>query len=83
MPLTTGEHRPGDSWDFDKDRGENLPHGHACGISIHRYPEVRRRDSPSRDRKKGTAIFCCPDVETINVSKSNESMKRKRLISLF
>lgn len=45
-------HRPGDSWDFDKDRGEICPHGHACGISIHRYPEVRRRDSPAGTEKR-------------------------------
>lgn len=46
-------HRPGDSWDFDKDRGEICPMVmHVAFPYIDRYPEVRRRDSPAGTEKR-------------------------------
>lgn len=61
-------HRVGDSWDFDKDRG-NL-----CPMAMHvafPYVDILRYggEIPQRGEEKGTALFCCPDVDTINVFK--------------
>ena len=47
-------HKPGDSFDFDAERG--------C-IDILRYGGSIPGTEP------GTAVFCCPDVDTINVFK--------------
>lgn len=61
-------HRVGDSWDFDKDRG-NL-----CPMAMHvafPYVDILRYGGEIHQRgvEKGTALFCCPDVDTINVFK--------------
>ena len=61
-------HRVGDSWDFDKDRGE------LCPMAMHvafPYVDILRYggEIPQRGVEKGTVLFCCPDVDTINVFK--------------
>ena len=57
-------HRPGDSWDFDKDRGE------ICPMVMHvafPYVDILRYGGTIPGNEPGTAVFCCPDVDTINV----------------
>ena len=58
-------HRVGDSWDFDTQRGE------ICPMAMHvafPYVDILRYggEIPQRGGEKGTALFCCPDVDTIN-----------------
>lgn len=60
--------RVGDSWDFDKDRGKMCPMVQHVGfpyIDILRYGG----EIPQPGQPKGTAIFCCPDVDSIMVFK--------------
>ena len=57
-------HRPGDSWDFDKDRGE------ICPMVMHvafPYVDILRYGGTIPGNEPGTVVFCCPDVDTINV----------------
>lgn len=60
--------RVGDSWDFDTERGSMCPmvqHVAFPYIDILRYGgEISQPGQP-----KGTAIFCCPDVDSIMVYK--------------
>ena len=61
-------HRVGESFDFDTERGK------LCPMAMHvafPYIDILRYggEIPQPGQKKGTAIFCCPDVETINVFK--------------
>ena len=49
-------HRVGDSWDFDTERGR------LCPMAMHvAFPYIDIL------RYGGEALFCCPDVDTINV----------------
>lgn len=61
-------HRVGDSFDFDTDRGR------LCPMAMHvafPYVDILRYggEIPQPGQKPGTALFCCPDVDTINVFK--------------
>ena len=61
-------HKIGDSYDFDTERGQ------LCPMAMHvafPYIDILRYggEIPQPGQKKGTAIFCCPDVETIKVFK--------------
>ena len=57
-------HRVGDSWDFDTQRGE------LCPMAMHvafPYIDILRYGGAIPGQPEGTAAFCCPDVDTINV----------------
>lgn len=59
-------HRVGDTFDFDRDRGR------LCPMAMHvafPYIDILRYggEIPQPGQPKGTAVFCCPDVDTINV----------------
>ena len=57
-------HQPGDSFDFDTERG-NL-----CPMAMHvafPYVDILRYGGAIPNEPDGTARFCCPDVDTINV----------------
>lgn len=59
-------HRTGDSWDFDTERGKICPmvmHVAFPYIDILRYGG----EIPQPGGEKGTAVFCCPDVDSIMV----------------
>lgn len=61
-------HRVGDRFDFDTDRGR------LCPMAMHvafPYVDILRYggEIPQPGQKPGTALFCCPDVDTINVFK--------------
>ena len=61
-------HRIGDTYDFDRDRGKICPMVMHVGfpyIDILRYGG----EIPQPGQPKGTAIFCCPDVDSIMVWK--------------
>ena len=55
-------HRVGDSWDFDTERGR------LCPMAMHvAFPYIDILRYGGAGQPKGTALFCCPDVDTINV----------------
>ena len=57
-------HKPGDSFDFDTERGK------LCPMAMHvafPYVDILRYGGSIPDEPAGTARFCCPDVDTINV----------------
>ena len=59
-------HKIGDSYDFDTERG-NL-----CPMAMHvafPYVDILRYGGEIPGNPKGTAIFACPDVDTLNVFK--------------
>ena len=59
-------HKIGDSYDFDTERG-NL-----CPMAMHvafPYVDILRYGGNITRKKKGTAVFACPDVDTLNVFK--------------
>jgi uncharacterized repeat protein (TIGR04076 family) len=57
-------HRPGDSWDFDTERGSLCPMAmHVAFI----YADILRYGGSVPGEEKGTARFCCPDPDTMNV----------------
>ena len=59
-------HKVGDSFDFDTQRGE------ICPLAMHvAFPfiDILRYGGSIPNNPKGTATFCCPDVDTINVFK--------------
>ena len=63
MPCHRG-HRVGDCYDFDTERGE------LCPMAAHvafPYIDILRYGGQIPGQPAGTATFCCPDVETINV----------------
>lgn len=65
-------HKIGDSYDFDTERG-NL-----CPMAMHvafPYVDILRYGGEIPGNPKGTAIFACPDVDTLNVFNSNGLMK--------
>lgn len=60
-------HKVGDSFDFDTQRGE------ICPMAMHvafPYVDILRYGGCVPGNEKGTAVFCCPDVDTINVFKA-------------
>ena len=59
-------HKIGDSFDFDTQRGE------LCPMAMHvafPYIDILRYGGSIPNQPEGTAVFCCPDVDTINVFK--------------
>ena len=57
-------HQPGDSFDFDTERG-NL-----CPMAMHvafPYIDILRYGGEIPGEAPGTARFCCPDVDTLNI----------------
>ena len=57
-------HRVGDCFDFDTQRGE------LCPMAMHvafPYIDILRYGGAIPGQPEGTATFCCPDVDTINV----------------
>lgn len=59
-------HKIGDSFDFDTERGQ------LCPMAAHvafPYIDILRYGGNIPHQKEGTAVFCCPDVDTINVFK--------------
>lgn len=59
-------HKPGDSFDFDTQRGE------LCPMAMHvafPYIDILRYGGEIPGQEQGTAMFCCPDVETLNIFK--------------
>ena len=63
-------HKIGDSYDFDTERG-NL-----CPMAMHvafPYVDILRYGGNIPGQKEGTALFGCPDVDTLNVFKIERS----------
>lgn len=59
-------HRVGDSFDFDTERGK------VCPMAMHvafPYIDILRYGGQIPGNSENTALFCCPDVDTINVFK--------------
>ena len=59
-------HKVGDSYDFDTQRGQ------LCPMAMHvafPYVDILRYGGAIPGQPEGTATFCCPDVDTINVFK--------------
>lgn len=57
-------HKIGDSYDFDTERGQ------LCPMAMHvafPYVDILRYGGTIPGNEPGTAVFCCPDVDTINV----------------
>ena len=65
-------HKIGDCYDFDTQRG-NL-----CPMAMHvafPYIDILRYGGSIPGQPDGTAVFCCPDVENINVWKIEKIVK--------
>lgn len=66
---TTGCHRGhkvGDTFDFDSERGM------ICPMAMHvafPYIDILRYGGEIPHQEKGTAVFACPDVDTLNIFK--------------
>ena len=59
-------HKVGDSYDFDTERGM------LCPMAMHvafPYVDILRYGGEIPGQKKGTAVFSCPDVDTLNIFK--------------
>ena len=57
-------HRVGESFDFDTERGK------LCPMAMHvafPYVDILRYGGAIPGQPAGTAVCCCPDVDTINV----------------
>lgn len=57
-------HKPGDVFDFDRDRGK------MCAMACHvgfPYIDILRYGGAVPGNEPGTAKFCCPEVDTLNV----------------
>lgn len=57
-------HQIGDSYDFDTERGQ------LCPMAAHvafPYIDILRYGGQIPGQRRDAAVFCCPDVETINV----------------
>lgn len=59
-------HKVGDSFDFDADRGQICPMALHAGFP---YIDILRYGGSIPGEPQGTARFCCPDPDTINVFK--------------
>lgn len=59
-------HRVGQSFDFDKDRGRICPMALHAGFP---YIDILRYEGRIPGEPEGTARFCCPDPDTINIFK--------------
>lgn len=59
-------HKVGDTFDFDTERGR------LCPMAMHvafPYVDILRYGGEIPNQEKGTAVFACPDVDTLNVFK--------------
>ena len=59
-------HRVGDSFDFDTERGK------LCPMAMHvafPYVDILRYGGKLPTQPDGSSLFCCPDVDVINVFK--------------
>ena len=59
-------HKIGDTYDFDTERGK------LCPMAMHvafPYVDILRYGGEIPNQEKGTAVFACPDVDTLNVFK--------------
>ena len=57
-------HRVGDTFDFDTQRGQ------LCPMALHvafPYIDILRYGGAIPGQPEGAAVFCCPDVDVINV----------------
>ena len=57
-------HQPGDTFDFDTERGK------LCPLAMHVafiYADILRYGGRVPGEPPGTARFCCPDPDTMNV----------------
>lgn len=57
-------HQVGERFDFDTERGK------LCPMAMHvafPYVDILRYGGEIPGQAPGTAVFCCPDVDTINV----------------
>ena len=57
-------HKPGDVFDFDRDRGRLCPM--ACHVGFP-YIDILRYGGTVPGNEPGTAKFCCPEIDTLNV----------------
>lgn len=57
-------HKIRDSFDFDTERGKLCPMVYHVAFP---YIDILRYGGSIPGQKEGTAVFCCPDVDTINV----------------
>ena len=63
-------HRVGESFDFDTERGK------LCPMAMHvafPYVDILRYGGAIPGQPAGTAVSCCPDVDTINVFRTEVS----------
>lgn len=59
-------HKIGDTYDFDMERGM------LCPMAMHvafPYVDILRYGGEIPGQEKGTAVFSCPDVDTLNIFK--------------
>ncbi len=59
-------HKPGDSFDFDTERGR------LCPMAMHVafvYADILRYGGSIPGQPEGEAVFCCPDADTMNIFK--------------
>ncbi len=59
-------HKPGDSWDYDTQRGEICPMAMHCMFP---YIDILRYGGHISGQPDGTAVCCCSDPAVINVFK--------------
>lgn len=59
-------HKVGDTFDFDTQRGKLCPMALHAGFP---YIDILRYGGSIPGEPEGTARFCCPDPDTINVFK--------------
>ena len=57
-------HHVGEVFDFDEDRGKICPMAIHCAFP---YIDILRYGGTVPGNEPGTAKFCCPEVETLNV----------------
>lgn len=62
-------HKVGDSFDFDTERGKICPMALHAGFP---YIDILRYGGSIPGEPEGTARFCCPDPDTINVFKAEK-----------
>ena len=59
-------HKIGDTFDFDTERGK------LCPMAMHvafPYVDILRYGGEIPNQEKGTAMFSCPDIDTLNIFK--------------
>ena len=59
-------HKIGDTFDYDMERGK------ICPMAMHvafPYIDILRYGGEIPNQEKGTAVFACPDVDTLNIFK--------------